>query len=108
MQDRKLGHIEFQQVPHFLVSELISLIDNQLKLYSKSSKSHIRGVNAEQSLSAFYQYLCSDARELTAITKNHQLAMWLCTEAMDVYSSCLITSTLMFRFAQRKPISFIT
>ena len=104
MQDRKLGHIEFQHVPHFLVSELISLIDNQLKLYSKSSKSYIREVNAEQSLSAFYQYLCSDAPELTAITKNHQLAMWLCTEAVDVYSSCLITSTLMFCFSQRKPI----
>ena len=71
---------------YYSVSEVSRVLHEHLAESCASSKSHITGIHCEQSQAKFYQYMCSEASDLTELTKDHQLTMWLCTKALDWFA----------------------
>ena len=58
------------------------------------TKSRLRGVNREASQALFFKFMASGAPELTALSRNHHLTMWLCTNALQAFLDSSIECTL--------------
>ena len=68
---------------HFLVSEFSRCLHHHIEA-ATVNKSKIPGVNREASQAKFFSMMSTGMQDLTAITGNHQLTMWLCVNAVEL------------------------
>ena len=71
---------------YYSVLEVSRVLHEHLAESCTTVKSRVTGIHSEQSQAKLHQYMCSEASDLTELTKDRQLTMWLCTKALDWFA----------------------